>query len=103
MLSAFQNVADTLRALVSDAEAVRAQAAAARSASDSYALAQGQFKNGAINYLTLLNADRTLQQARINLVQAQAARYSDTVALFQALGGGWWNRTDAVASGNMAR
>ena len=49
---------------------------------------------GAIAYLTLLNAERTYQQARINLVQAEASRYADTAALFQALGGGWWHRTD---------
>jgi NodT family efflux transporter outer membrane factor (OMF) lipoprotein len=100
VLTAFRNVADALRALSSDADSLNAQADALRSASDSLALAQDQFKNGAINYLTLLNADRTYQQARINLVQAQASRYADTVALFQALGGGWWNRNDAVASGN---
>ena len=46
--------------------------------------------------LTLLNAQRTWQQARISLVQAEATRYSDTAALFQALGGGWWHRTDVV-------
>lgn len=100
VLTAFRNVSDSLRALSSDADSLNAQAEALRSASDSLALSQDQFKNGAINYLTLLNAQRTYQQARINLVQAQAARYADTVALFQALGGGWWNRNDAVASGN---
>jgi len=47
-----------------------------------------------INYLSLLNAQRTYQQALISLAQAKAARYADTVALFQALGGGWWNRSD---------
>jgi NodT family efflux transporter outer membrane factor (OMF) lipoprotein len=98
VLQAFQNVADALRALQSDADAVRAQAEAERSAADSLAISREQFRNGAISYLVLLNADRTYQQARINLVQAQATRYADTVALFQALGGGWWNRSDAVAS-----
>jgi hypothetical protein len=44
----------------------------------------------------LLNAERSYQQARLALVQAQAARYADTAALFQALGGGWWNRIDVV-------
>jgi len=38
------------------------------------------------------DAQRSYQQARIGLVQAQAARYADSAALFQALGGGWWNR-----------
>ena len=103
VLQAFRNVADALRALTSDAEAVRASTDAAQSASDSFALSQEQYKNGAINYLILLNADRAYQQARIALVQAQATRYADTVALFQALGGGWWNRTDTVAAGDSAR
>jgi NodT family efflux transporter outer membrane factor (OMF) lipoprotein len=99
VLQAFQNVADALRGLESDADAVRAQAEAERSASDSLALSRDQYHNGAISYVTLLNADRTYQQARISLVQAQATRYADTVALFQALGGGWWNRADTVAAG----
>ena len=103
VLQAFRNVADALRALTSDAESVRASTDAAQSASDSLALSQEQYKNGAINYLVLLNADRTYQQARITLVQAQATRYADTVALFQALGGGWWNRTDTVAAGDASR
>lgn len=98
VLSAFQNVADALRALQSDAEALAAQVAAERSAADSLALSREQFRAGAITYLSLLNAEQTYQQARINLVQAQAARYADTAALFQALGGGWWNRTDVATS-----
>ncbi|HET6605535.1 MAG TPA: efflux transporter outer membrane subunit [Rhodopila sp.] len=96
VIRAFQNVADALRALQSDADLVHEQAAAVRSASDSYALARTQFRNGAISYLTLLNADRTWQQTRLNLVQAQALRFSDTAALFQALGGGWWHRNDVA-------
>jgi outer membrane protein TolC len=46
--------------------------------------------------LALLNAEQAYQQTQINLAQAQASRFSDTIALFQALGGGWWNRGDAV-------
>jgi hypothetical protein len=41
-----------------------------------------------------LTAQTTYQQSVIGLVQAQANRLSDTVALYQALGGGWWNRDD---------
>jgi outer membrane protein TolC len=44
----------------------------------------------------LLNAQQTYQQALLSLAQAKAARYADTVALFQALGGGWWNRSDVA-------
>lgn len=94
VVTAFQNVADALRALQSDADAVNAQAAAERAAADSLDASRRQFRTGAISYLSLLNAEQTYQQARITLVQAEASRYSDTAALFQAVGGGWWNRTD---------
>jgi NodT family efflux transporter outer membrane factor (OMF) lipoprotein len=97
VLAAFRNVADALRALDADADALKAQAAAERSAADSLALTRDQFALGAVSYLTLLNAERTYQQARIALIQAEAARLADTAALFQSLGGGWWNRApDAV-------
>jgi NodT family efflux transporter outer membrane factor (OMF) lipoprotein len=96
VLAAFQNVADALRALQLDAATLKAQQAATKAASDSLELARSQYKLGAITYVTLLNAQRSYQQARLALVQAQAARYADTAALFQALGGGWWNRTDVI-------
>ncbi len=73
---------------------LRAQAAAENTAAASLQLAQQQFELGAVNYLILLNAQTTYQNARINRLRAQAARYSDTAALFQALGGGWWHRSD---------
>ena len=92
VLGAFQNVADSLRALEADANALGQQAEVAALASESLALSTQQFKLGAISYLSLLDAQRTYQQARVGLVQAQAARYADSAALFQALGGGWWNR-----------
>jgi NodT family efflux transporter outer membrane factor (OMF) lipoprotein len=94
VVTAFQNVADALRALQSDADAVNAQAAAERAAADSFGAAQRQFHIGAISYLSLLTAEQTYQQTRITLVQAEAGRFADTAALFQALGGGWWNRAD---------
>jgi NodT family efflux transporter outer membrane factor (OMF) lipoprotein len=97
VLQAFQNVADSLRALEFDAETLKAQLAAERSAAAGLALSRSQFSAGAISYLTLLNAERTYQQSRITLVQAQAARYVDTAVLFQALGGGWWNRKNETA------
>lgn len=96
VLGAFQNVADVLRALQLDAATLKAQRAALRAASDTLDLARGQYRLGAIAYLTLLNSQRSYEQARLAVVQAQAARFADTAALFQALGGGWWNRTDVV-------
>ncbi|MGE3624601.1 MAG: efflux transporter outer membrane subunit [Bdellovibrionales bacterium] len=96
VLTAFQDVADSLRALQSDAEALKASAEAERAARESLNLSRQQYKEGAISYLSLLDAQRTAQQAKIALVQAQAQRYADTAALFTALGGGWWNRAEAV-------
>jgi outer membrane protein TolC len=66
-------------------------------ASESLSLSRSQFQEGTITYVTLLNAQRAYEQARLALVQAQAARLADTAALFQALGGGWWNRSDVAA------
>jgi NodT family efflux transporter outer membrane factor (OMF) lipoprotein len=94
VLAALQDVADTLRALETDARALRAQIEAERAASDAYDIANKQFQYGGVSYITVLNTQRLLLQARQNRVQAQAARYSDSAALFQALGGGWWNRKD---------
>jgi len=94
VLLAFQDVANALRALQADADTLKATVAAEQTAAASLALVQQQYQAGAVSYLTLLNAQQTYQNALINRVKAQATRYSDTAALFQALGGGWWNRTD---------
>ena len=89
LLQAFQNVADVLQALEADARALLAQSGAEVTARESLVLTQKQFDYGAASYLTLLNAQRQHQRALIILVQAQAVRFADTAALFQALGGGW--------------
>jgi NodT family efflux transporter outer membrane factor (OMF) lipoprotein len=94
VLTAFQNVADTLTALQQDAATLHAAAAAADAAKVTLELTQLQLKDGYSNYLSLLNAEQAYQQGVIGLVQAEASRYADTAALFQALGGGWWTRTD---------
>ena len=91
VLLAFQNVADSLRALDHDATGLKAQTDAWRSASDSLELTRGQYRVGGVSYLALLDAQRQYQQTVVSLAQAQASRYADTAALFQALGGGWWN------------
>jgi NodT family efflux transporter outer membrane factor (OMF) lipoprotein len=96
VLTAFQNVSDVLRALQLDAATLKAQQRAVRAASDTFDLTRGQYRLGAVTYVILLNAERSYQQALLALVQAQAARFADTAALFQALGGGWWNRVDVV-------
>jgi outer membrane protein TolC len=73
---------------------LKAAAAAANDAETTLNLSKRQWHDGYISYIALLSAEQAYQQARINLVQAQANRYSDTAALFQALGGGWWHRAD---------
>jgi outer membrane protein TolC len=95
-LSAFQSVADTLAALDQDAEGLKAAAAAADAAKRTLDLSQRQLQAGYANELSLLSAEQSYEQAVIALIQAQANRYADTAALFQALGGGWWNRAELV-------
>jgi len=94
VLTAFQNVADTLTALEQDAEALKSAAAAAAAAKVTLDLARRQWQDGYAGYLALLSAEQADQQSRIDLVQARANRFADTAALFQALGGGWWHRGD---------
>jgi NodT family efflux transporter outer membrane factor (OMF) lipoprotein len=98
VLTAFQNVSDTLYALNADADAVAAQTLAASSAADSLAMVQAQYKSGAASYLQVLSSQQSYQTAAIALVKVRAQRYADTAALFQALGGGWWNRSDVAAN-----
>jgi NodT family efflux transporter outer membrane factor (OMF) lipoprotein len=98
ILTAFQNVADSLTALDQDARALKASAAASDAARTTLDLSRLQYKDGYANYLALLNAEQSYQQARITLVQAEASRFADTAALFQALGGGWWRRADLAGN-----
>jgi NodT family efflux transporter outer membrane factor (OMF) lipoprotein len=99
VLAAFQNTADVLQAIMQDAEtlnhAARAKDAAARSAK----LAQTQVEHGETSVLTALSAQAASSQAQLAFVQARSARYTDTVALFQALGGGWWSASEGIAGG----
>jgi len=92
VIAAFQNVADSLSALATDAEALRAAKVAEQAASKSLAAARKQFDLGQIAYLSLAAAEQTALQSRIALVQAEANQLQDGAALFQSLGGGWWNR-----------
>jgi outer membrane protein TolC len=98
VITAFQNVADCLTALKTDADGLRAATTAASAADRSLAIARKQLDLGQIGYLSLLNAEQTALQAHIALVQAQAARLTDTAALIEALGGGWWTRAEKGAA-----
>jgi NodT family efflux transporter outer membrane factor (OMF) lipoprotein len=87
VLTAFQNAADSLKALESDALAAGAAQAADRAAQDSLSIAGNQIKIGSISQVQLLTNEISADQARLSLLQARAARLSDTAALFQAMGG----------------
>jgi NodT family efflux transporter outer membrane factor (OMF) lipoprotein len=94
VLVAFQNVADALHALQFDAATIRDDAVAENSAERNLGVARAQYDGGYIPYLSLLSAENYYQQTLLTLIQAEAQRYADTAALFQARGGGWWNRSD---------
>lgn len=98
VMSALQNMADSLHAAQSDADALVASSRAERAAARSLEIARRQYAVGDISMVALLSAEVTYRQAELALIQARAARYADSVALFQAVGGGWWNRQDVAAS-----
>lgn len=97
VIEAYQNVADTLHISLSDADALSADVEAEKSAKVTYELTRRQAEIGYVDILTLLGTETAYQQTLLTRVQAQATRYGDTVALFQALGGGWWNRKEVAA------
>jgi NodT family efflux transporter outer membrane factor (OMF) lipoprotein len=94
VLKAFENVADSLSAIAHDAQAFKAASAALDSAGVSLLLNQERFNAGSVSYVSLLTSEQAYARARVGYTQALANRYFDTVLLFQALGGGWWNRID---------
>ena len=98
VVTSFQQVADTLRALEHDAETLQAQSAALAAAEQALHLIQANYQGGLANYLQVLTADNQYQQALLGFIQAQALRLQDTSALFVALGGGWWQSTANLAA-----
>lgn len=101
VLTAFQNVADTLYAIKTDAEALAAASAAEKAAQRTFDLTKNQLDAGFVNPLALLAAEQALQQTKALRIQAEAARLTDSAALFQSLGGGWWNVSDPAATSNL--
>jgi NodT family efflux transporter outer membrane factor (OMF) lipoprotein len=93
VILACQNVADTLRAIAADADAQKASQNAEQAAKKTFDLAQKQRALGTISLVAVLNAEQAYGAAALSDMQARANRYADSAALFQALGGGWWNRT----------
>ena len=107
VLNAFVQVADTLKALEHDAQSLQAQSEALQTAEQALTLVEANYRAGITGYLNVLAADVQLNQSNVNYLQALAQRYQDTVALFVALGGGWWNGVGPQAasplSGTSAR
>jgi NodT family efflux transporter outer membrane factor (OMF) lipoprotein len=101
VLGAFEQVADSLNALEHDAQALQAQVEAQRDAGEALTLLQANYRAGTVSYLEVLTADVQYHQATIAYLQAVAQRHQDTVALFVALGGGWWNDKSAIGEGKM--
>lgn len=99
VLAAFEQVADVLKALQHDAEALQANDEAARDAAQALSLIQANYAAGLVNYVNVLAADAQYRQSRMACVQALAQRYQDTVALYVALGGGWWKAPHAAQAG----
>jgi NodT family efflux transporter outer membrane factor (OMF) lipoprotein len=102
VVSAFQQVADSLRAVEHDAETLKAQAAALAAADQALRLVQTNYQAGLVNYLQVLTADNQYQQAKLSYIQAQALRLQDSAALFVALGRGWWN-TEAKTGKDLSK
>jgi NodT family efflux transporter outer membrane factor (OMF) lipoprotein len=103
VLTAFQNVADTLRALEADSRAISAAVAAEQSAARNIDLVRKQVEQGQFSISVLIGAQQAYLQTSLARVQAQASRLADIVALFQALGGGWWNRPPALPAAGGVR
>ena len=96
VIGAFQNVADALRALQADANAVAAAQGAERATGQSLELIRKQYTAGAVNSTQVLIAQQGFLSALVTSANARATQYADTAALFVALGGGWWNRADVA-------
>ncbi len=92
VLTAYQDVADTLHAVQADADALQAAVQAEQTSREAMDLTRRQHQRGYLDRLALIGAEQDWREARQALVQAQAARLSDTATLFQALGGGWWQQ-----------
>jgi outer membrane protein TolC len=98
VLTGLQNVADTLVALDGDARTLRERGAAAEFAKTAYDITSVQYQAGGVSLLTLLDAERQHLSASLEETRAISERYADSAALFQALGGGWWNQGDERAT-----
>ncbi len=92
VVTAFQNVADTLHAVTTDDRALESAVAAEGAARTTLELTRAQARVGYVSGLVLLSAEASYQFALNARIQAQALRLGDAASLYQALGGGWWHR-----------
>jgi len=99
VLGAFAQVADSLNALEHDAEALQALVEAQRTAAEALSLLQVNYRAGLVAYLEVLAADVQFHAASVAYLQAVAQRHQDTVGLFVALGGGWWDGPKPAGKG----
>lgn len=93
VLTAFGQVADTLRALEHDAELLAAEQRAMIVAAQSLGLTQEAYRAGTGSLLQVLDAQRLAAEAQLAYVRAKGQRDQDTAQLFEAMGGAWrqWN------------
>jgi outer membrane protein TolC len=101
VLQAFREVADTLRAIEHDAQALQARSEAAAQAQSAYQIASNRYAAGGISQVALLDAQRQQLQTALDRVTDESNRYSDSATLFQALGGGWWNEKRSTPTGGI--
>lgn len=98
VIAALQNVADVLHAIQADAESLQAAVKTEQAMKRTRDLTRKQYETGYVNYQLVLLAEQNYRQAEIALIQAQTNRFGDTAALYQALGGGWWNRDKSAVA-----
>jgi NodT family efflux transporter outer membrane factor (OMF) lipoprotein len=98
VITAFQNVADSLQALDADANILKAALKSEQAANTTLDITTKQLGLGYVNVLAVLNAEQAYQAATQATIAARAGRFSDTAALFQSLGGGWWNRPEGAVA-----
>jgi len=97
VLTAFGQVADSLRALEHDEDRVAAFRHALRIAGDSLALQRISYAAGKTTVLQLIDAERTYSQVMLGMASAQVQQFEDAANLLVAVGGGWWNTSIAPA------
>ena len=103
VLTAFGQVADTLRALKHDAQELDAQRQALDAAQAALEFSQESYRVGSASLLDVLQAQRLYAQARLGYAKAKGQRYLDTAQLFEAMGGAWQDWVDQQAGKSVSR